>query len=108
MPIYQAHSPELAGRETLETHAENVSKFAQAAIDSGHFHALKSQRQLWSMTSSIDDYLLLLSTLSPYIALVAEQRQALFAALKAMLKKTCGDDCLTLTGLSVLQVMQCP
>lgn len=56
------------------------------------------------LTYSIDDYLGLLSTLSPYIALETQQRKALFASLKAALEKHCGN--LQLSHLSAFHLVQ--
>lgn len=43
-----------------------------------------------TVTYSIDDYLTLLSTLSPYIALDSQQRTSLFAGLQTTLERHCG------------------
>ncbi|MFE4105451.1 class I SAM-dependent methyltransferase [Almyronema epifaneia] len=103
-PIYQAHSPELAFPESFQARVENIRQLGQAAVHSGYFQHLKAEQQICQAFYSVDDYLLLLSTLSPYIALPAEQRQALFADLKAALEKSWGDR-LPVSYLSALQVL---
>jgi len=84
--VYQIHAPSLGKYEDRETQQQSLSKFAQAVIDSGRFKNLVSEYLLSEATYSIDDYLLLLSTYSPYIELEAYKRDALFAALKTALE----------------------
>ncbi|WP_346290493.1 class I SAM-dependent methyltransferase [Sphaerothrix gracilis] len=103
-PILRNYEPGLAERESIATHLNNMGEFGKAAIGSGYFHNLQSEWQIWQTAYSVEDYLLLLSTLSPYIALPDEQRQALFADLKVALEAI--SDRLAATGLSALQVMQ--
>lgn len=84
--VYQIHAPSLGKYEDRETQQQSLSKFAQAVIDSGKFENLVSEYLLSEASYSIDDYLLLLSTYSPYIDLEAYKRDTLFAALKAALE----------------------
>ncbi len=84
--VYQVHAPSLGKYEDRETQQRSLSKFAQAVIDSGRFENLVSEYLLSEASYSIEDYLLLLSTYSPYIELEAPQRDTLFAALKAALE----------------------
>lgn len=55
------------------------------------------------MVYSLDDYLILLTTLSPYINLEFRQREALLAQLRRVLQLNLGDN-LELTYLSLLQI----
>lgn len=89
--IYQTQAPSLKGYESIKNHQENLGRIGQQAIDSGLFQDLRSEQMICELTYSIDDYLGLLSTLSPYIALETQQREDLFASLKAELESTCGN-----------------
>jgi hypothetical protein len=66
-------------RNTQETILQGLG---QKILDSGLFQDLISENLPFSVTYSVDDYLLLLSTLSPYIGLDSETRVALFAGLR--------------------------
>lgn len=83
--VYLVHAPSLGKYEDRETQQRSLGKFAQGVIDSGKFENLVAEYLPCETTYSIDDYLLLLSTYSPYIELEADKRDALFAALKAAL-----------------------
>jgi len=54
------------------------------------FQGLVSQQLLCEVTYSVDDYLTLLSTYSPYIALQPQNRDALFQGLREVLERNFG------------------
>lgn len=83
--VYQIHAPSLGKYEERETQQQSLGKFAQAVIDSGKFENLVAEYIPCKATYSIDDYLMLLSTYSPYIELEAHKRDTLFTQLKAAL-----------------------
>lgn len=83
--VYQIHAPSLGKYENSETQQQSLSKFAQGVIDSGKFENLVAEYLPYQATYSIDDYLMLLSTYSPYIELEAHKRDTLFTQLKAAL-----------------------
>jgi hypothetical protein len=89
--VYQAQAPSLGRYEDRATQAEQLRKIGQAAIDSGLFKNLVSQQIICEITYGIDDYLALLSTLSPYIALEPEKRTALFEELSTVLERNYGE-----------------
>jgi ubiquinone/menaquinone biosynthesis C-methylase UbiE len=99
--IYQTYAPELSKYENHQDHQQNIGKIAQKAIASGYFQDLITHQAIISVTYTVDDYLTLLSTLSPYIRLASEQRQALFTELKTELKRY---KQLELSYLSLLQI----
>lgn len=101
--VYQKHAPTLAKYEDINTHAANLSHFAEDVLKSGKFKNLVSEQIITEVTYSVEDYLALLSTLTPYIKLEPETRHALFAGLEKVLAK-CGD--LQLSYLSVFHVAQ--
>lgn len=83
--VYQIHAPYLGKYEDRETQQQSLGKFAQSVIDSGKFDNLVAEYIPCQATYSIDDYLMLLSTYSPYIELEAHKRDILFTQLKAAL-----------------------
>lgn len=105
--VYQTQVPSLAQYHDQEriTQEENLSEFGQNIIDSGWFKDLVSEQLVCDITYSIDDYLTLLSTYSPYIALEPQQRNSLFAALRETLQKNCGKNIQT-SHLSVFHIAQ--
>ncbi|NEU71564.1 class I SAM-dependent methyltransferase [Hassallia byssoidea VB512170] len=88
--VYQIHAPSLGQYETREIQEKNFRSFGKFAIDSGRFQNLVSQELLCEVSYSVDDYLTLLSTYSPYIALEPQKRDSLFAGLREALEKKCG------------------
>ena len=103
--VYENYAPELAKYETYQNYQHNLGKIKQEVIESGYFRDLTTQQTISKVIYSIDDYLTLLSTLSPYIRLESKQRQTLFAELKRVLKLNYGNN-LDLDYLSLLQIAQ--
>ena len=101
--VYENYAPELAEYETYQNYQQNLGKIGQGVIESGYFRDLTTQQTITKVTYSIDDYLTLLNTLSPYIRLESEQRHTLFAELKRVLKLNYGNN-LDLDYLSLLQI----
>lgn len=89
--VYQALAPSLAGYEERKTQQQSLRRQGQAVINSGRFKGLVSEQLVCEVTYSIDDYLALLSTLSPYIRLDPQKRDALFEGLRETLERTCGN-----------------
>lgn len=105
--IYQTHAPELIRYEGHQDHQENIGYFAKAVIDSGYFQDLIAYQAIVHVSYTIEDYLTLLSTLSPYIRLASAQREALFVELRTRLKQLSGDRLtLDLSYLSLLQTVR--
>ena len=101
--VYQTHAPSLTGYEAIASYQKNLRYFGEAIINSGLFEDLKSEQLISHLTYSIDSYLALLSTLSPYIVLESEQRNNLFASLEATLRQNCGTS-IDLSYLSLVQI----
>lgn len=101
--VYQLHAPSLGKYEDRETQQQSLSKFAQAVSDSGKFENIVAEYVSCTATYSIDDYLMLLSTYSPYIELETYKRDTLFAALQAALASN-GISSIPASYLSVCQV----
>ncbi|NES01954.1 MAG: methyltransferase domain-containing protein [Okeania sp. SIO2F4] len=104
-PIYQTYAPDIKGYEAIATHQKNISGLGNKVTDSGKFQNLVSEELICEVTYKVDDYIALLSTLSPYIAIYSEQRQTLFANLTTSLHNYYGDT-INLSYLSALQVTQ--
>jgi len=101
--VYQTHAPSLGKYEDSDTQQQSLGKFAQAVIDSGKFKDLVAEYIPCRSTYSINDYLMLLSTYSPYIELEPHKRDTLFAALKAALESN-GISSIPATYISACQV----
>jgi SAM-dependent methyltransferase len=103
--VYQTWAPAISGYEEIATHEQNLRELGQDVIDSGLFEGFVWEQLLCDVTYSIDDYLALLSTLSPYIRLDRHQRDSLFAGLRSALDRHCGSSVQT-SYLSVVQIAQ--
>lgn len=103
--VYQDLAPSLGKYENKEIHLRNVKGISKNITESGTFQEINSEHLVTDVTYSIDDYLALSSTLSPYIALEAQQRSDLFTRLKMVLGESLGSS-IKLKFLSILQVMQ--
>ncbi|MGF1588993.1 MAG: class I SAM-dependent methyltransferase [Pleurocapsa sp.] len=103
--VYQNYAPELAKYEENHNYAKNLAKIGEEAINSGYFQNVTSEELISKVTYSIDDYLTLLSTLSPYINLEPKQRDLLLTELKRVLEFNYGNNKLRLSYLSRLQIV---
>lgn len=84
--IYQNYAPDLAKYESHQSHEAHLTLIGDEVINSGYFGGLTSDKIISDLTYTVDDYLTLLSTLSPYIRLKSEQRSHLFTELGRVLK----------------------
>lgn len=100
---YQKYAPLLGRYEDRATQTKILSKFGQIVIDSGYFDGLMSEQIAWEVNYTVDDYLLLLNTYSPYIELEPQPRDNLFAALKEILEQD-GSNSVQLSYLSAFQI----
>ncbi|MGF1481509.1 MAG: class I SAM-dependent methyltransferase [Cyanophyceae cyanobacterium] len=106
--IYQAQAPALpqyVRYHARQTHLTNLNQVGEAIVNSKLFKNLVFEQMECAVTYSIDDYLALLSTLSPYIALNSQKRHRLFTDLRAALEINCGST-LDLCYLSAAHVAQ--
>jgi protein-L-isoaspartate O-methyltransferase len=102
---YHTYAPELSKYESHQEHQQNINKIAQKAIASGYFQDLITHQAIITVTYTVDDYLTLLSTLSPYIRMSSALRQTLFAELKTELERSLNQqNLLELSYLSLLQI----
>lgn len=110
--IYQAlqdvsrpYTSPLIAYEAQNRQEEILQELGQSMIDSGYFKNLVTRSLPVQLTYSTDDYLMLLSSLSPYIALDSHVRERLFEALREKIDKDYQGN-LTLSFLSAVQVAQ--
>ncbi|MDJ0729071.1 MAG: class I SAM-dependent methyltransferase [Crocosphaera sp.] len=103
--IYQTYVPGLKGYEDILFQQQNLNILSKMTIESGKFKHLFSDNLISKVTYTIDDFLGLLSTLSPYIAMKSETRNILFERLSASLTKNNGK-MINLSYLSVLQIFE--
>ncbi|MEL6580592.1 MAG: class I SAM-dependent methyltransferase [Cyanobacteria bacterium J06621_12] len=105
--VYQLHAPELGKYQRHEDYQESIAEFPQQAIASGYFRDLTTEQEIVPVRYTIDNYLTLLSTLSPYIRLTSELRQILFTELKTKLQQVSDRHSqLDLSYLSMLQILR--
>jgi SAM-dependent methyltransferase len=108
--IYCNFAPEVplyARYEDRDSHQRHFQKFSQDIVNSGYFQDLGYESRICEARYSLDDYLLLLSTLSPYIALEETVRCNLFVKLREVLEhylKQNGSDRLNLYYLSAFHI----
>jgi SAM-dependent methyltransferase len=103
IPIYQAYAPSLKPFKGRKEEREDLQALGENAVNSGYFNYVATKELIIEVTYSISDYLLLLSTYSPYIALTNESRQNLFKAIEECLQETCGEG-IMLSYLSMVQL----
>jgi SAM-dependent methyltransferase len=85
-PIYQELAPALDRYEDTPTQMAILEQLGQMVLDSGRFENLVAGQEETKVNYSIDQYLLLLNTYSPYLKLETEQKQKLFGGLRRILE----------------------
>lgn len=104
-PVYAEFAPNLGIYETRETQEASLKELGQVAIASGYFGDLTTKIVACTATYTIDDYLGLLNTYSPYLKMPSQARADLFAGLRAVIQQEVGEK-LELHYLSAAQVMR--
>ena len=97
--VYQKQVPSLSRYEARGTTERILRELGENVVKSGLFKDLvfecmecvKRSSTEGNREYSIDDYLILLSTLSPYIVLDAQKRDDLFNDLRDTLQRNLGD-----------------
>ena len=80
--VYQVYAPSLARYEERETQEQILRGLGQMVIDSGQFKNLVSGQVISEVTYTIDHYLTLLNTYSPYLELDPSSKNSLFEGLR--------------------------
>jgi SAM-dependent methyltransferase len=101
--IYQKYAPSLDRYEDIETQKEIVQALGQKAIDSGKFQNLVSKQVVCKVNYDINDFLLLLSTYTPYLKLDIETRNCLFTKIRKKIENNYGGN-IEITYISAFQV----
>lgn len=101
--IYQAHAPSLDRYEDRETQQKILKELGQMTVDSGQFRDLIDGQVESEVTYSVDEYLMLLNTYSPYLKLDSQSKKTLFAGLKETIEQDFGG-ILQLTYLSAFHI----
>jgi SAM-dependent methyltransferase len=88
--IFRQYLPAFAEYKDREREVRELNIFADAAIESALFGNLRTGVESSEVNYAIDDYLQLLTTYSPCIALAPETRHELLANLRAVIAQNCG------------------
>lgn len=88
--IYQTHAPSLDRYEDKATQEDILQKLGSMALDSGKFTNIISGQITSEVTYTVDEYLTLLNTYSPYIKLDPQTRESLFASLRQRIEDEFG------------------
>ncbi|AMA09005.1 class I SAM-dependent methyltransferase [Picosynechococcus sp. PCC 73109] len=84
LPLYEKYMPSFASFENIAVQEQNLKNISQGLLDSNCFQNLELTQIIETKDYSPNDYLKLLTTLSPYIALDSTVRRQLFDELKAV------------------------
>lgn len=103
--VYQVHAPSLDRYEDQETQEYILRQLGNMAIDSGQFKDLISGQVTSEITYTVDEYLTLLNTYSPYIKLDPENKESLFLGLRRCIEDDLGDS-LQLSYISAFHIAQ--
>jgi len=97
--IYNQHGlPSLGRFETEITQQQALKALAQPAIDSQLFKEVSSKQVKLDVKYTVEDYLLLLSSFSPYLNLEESRRNSLFTKLRRKIN----DDLMGIIDLSYI------
>ncbi len=90
--IFQEYIPTLSKYKDRDTQLSEIGVFADAAIESSLFSDSIREYQSMEVIYPIEDYLQLLTTYSPCIALSPIQRKDLLDKSRQVLEPNCGDE----------------
>ncbi|MBW4688657.1 MAG: class I SAM-dependent methyltransferase [Komarekiella atlantica HA4396-MV6] len=80
--VYQVHAPTLDRYEDQETQENILRSLGNMVIESGQFKDLISGQVTSEVSYTVDEYLMLLNTYSPYIKLDTHSKEGLFSELR--------------------------
>lgn len=104
-PCFQRHAPQLQNYEDRDRQEAQLKGVGRQLLDQEGWIDLGFERIDCELTYTVEDYLSLLCSLSPYILLADTQRATLLAALAEVLHQQWGDSVET-SFFSALQVFQ--
>jgi SAM-dependent methyltransferase len=102
--IFSQYLPAFAEYKDRDREVRELNIFTDAAIESGLFSNLRTEVWVNEVDYAIDDYLQLLTTYSPCIALDPESRHELLESLRAVLSQNCSTQ-MPLSYQSVFQIL---
>lgn len=103
--VYQFHAPDLEHFEDREIQEKILQGLGQVVLDSGLFKGLICGHVESEVNYTVDEYLTLLSTYSPYLELASDVRKALFEGLRSRIELNYRRS-LQLSYVSAFQVAQ--
>ncbi|MBN3949260.1 MAG: class I SAM-dependent methyltransferase [Nostoc sp. NMS7] len=103
--VYQVHTPSLDRYEDQETQEYILRQLGNMSIDSGQFKDLISGQVRSEVTYTVDEYLTLLNTYSPYIKLDPHNKESLFSGLRHRIENDLGGS-LQLSYISAFHIAQ--
>ena len=103
--VYQLHTPSLDRYEDQETQEYILRQLGNMAIDSGQFKDLISGQVISEVTYTVDEYLTLLNTYSPYIKLDPHNKESLLSGLRHCIENDFGGS-LQLSYISAFHIAQ--
>ncbi|MEH2117920.1 class I SAM-dependent methyltransferase [Nostoc sp.] len=103
--VYQLHTPSLDRYEDQETQEYILRQLGNMVIDSGQFKDLISGQVISEVTYTVDEYLTLLNTYSPYIKLDPHNKESLFSGLRHRIENDFGGS-LQLSYISAFHIAQ--
>lgn len=103
--VYQLHTPSLDRYEDQETQDYILRQLGNMVIDSGQFKDLISGQVISEVTYTVDEYLTLLNTYSPYIKLDPHNKESLFLGLRHRIEDDFGGS-LQLSYISAFHIAQ--
>lgn len=101
--IYETYAPSLTPYEDRETQKARLKGMENKILESGKFVDIISDFMACQVVYSLDEYLMLLSTLSPYIQLEQHNRDRLFENLRERMRQN-DEHRVNLTYLSAFQI----
>lgn len=103
--VYQLHAPSLDRYEDREAQEEILRGLGKIVIDSRQFKNLISGQVVSEVTYTVDEYLMLLNTYSPYLQLDTQSKAALFTELRHRIEDDFGGS-LELSYVSAFHIAQ--
>jgi protein-L-isoaspartate O-methyltransferase len=103
--VYQVHAPFLDRYENRETQEKILQGLGQIVKDSDQFKNIVSGCFESKVTYSVDEYLTLLTTYSPYLQLAPQIKEGLFNGLRDKIENNFGGS-LQLSYLSAFNIAQ--
>ncbi|MBH8566641.1 class I SAM-dependent methyltransferase [Nostoc sp. CENA67] len=103
--VYQVHAPSVDRYEDRKTQENILKELGNLVIDSGLFKDLIFGQVISDVTYTVDEYLMLLNTYSPYIKLDPHSKKRLFAELKYLIEHSFGGS-LQLSYISAFHIAQ--